>query len=98
MFQCGGRVLKQLGFTKEYIHEGCKLFGSHKNSPVCSACALVRLNQIGCGFLCSLLDSLDNLNQTRFPFSVYPELLSWNFTTAPSSWQPEFKLLPLCCE
>ena len=92
-------MLKQLGFTKEYMHEGCSSFGSHKNSLVCSACTLVWLNQIGCGFLCSLLDSLDNLNQTRFPFSVYPELLSWNFTTAPSSlWQPEFKLLPLCCE
>lgn len=46
MFQCGGRVLKQLGFTREYIYEGCKLFGLHKSSPVCSVCTLVWLNQI----------------------------------------------------
>lgn len=58
---------------------------AHENLPVCSVCTLVWLNRIGCGFLCSLLDSLDNLNQTRFPFSVYSELLSWNFTTVPSS-------------
>lgn len=85
MFQCWGLGAETPYFTKEYLYEGCKLFGVHKNSPVCSVCTLVWLNRIGCGFLCSLLGSLDNLNQTRFPFSVYPELLSWSFTTASSS-------------